>query len=228
MCAIAATSVAKDPPKVTLSVPPFFATDVSVAHYQKGDDTIHSPPYHLIAVAPLTEYHGWFGPRVADQADVHGWAVRVFALDSEKVAAAVAAATDGYQAGLNIGPEFFGRVGPSYMFARFEHKRFSWGTAISFLSQGTQDSPPHFYVPHNGHLSYDVWGVTPDKRFTVVATVSVSHRKLADWGPEVRDTRTIAALKRDKDYKLVERCSAEAFEPSLTAFDRMLDTLVIR
>ena len=81
------------------------------------------------------------------------------------------------------------------MFARFHHKRCTWGTAVSFLSQATQDSPPHFYVPHNGHLEYEVWGVTSDKRFTVVASISVSHPKLADWGDErLRDTRTITEL----------------------------------
>ena len=51
---------------------------------------------------------------------------------------------------------------------------------------------------------------------------------LTDWGPDVRDAPSIAALKRDRDYKRVEKCSADEFEPSLTAFDRMLDALVIR
>jgi hypothetical protein len=228
-CAFAASGSAEDSPQVSLSVPPKFATEVSVKHYRKGQDLLHDQNYHLIAVAPLTQYHGWFGPRVADQADIHGWDVDVFARYSPKVAAACAAAKDGYEADLNIEPEFFGVDERSYMFARFQHKRFSLGTAVSFLSQATQDSPPHYYVPHNGHLQYEVWGVTPDKRFTVVASVSVSHPKLADWGDErLRDTRTIVALKRDKDYKLVERCSPDQFEPSLTAFNRMLDTLVIR
>jgi len=224
----AATAGAQDMPQVSLAAPPPFAIEVSVKHYRTGEDLLHDRIYHLITVAPLTEYHGWFGPRVADQADLHGWKVDVFARHSTKVAAACAAAKDGYAADLSIEPEFFSVDEHSYMFARFQHRHFRWGSAVSFLSQATQDSPPHFYVPHNGHLEYEVWGVTPDKRFTVVASVGVSHPKLADWGAGVRDTRTIGALKRDKDYKLVERCSPEAFEPTLTAFDRMLDTLVIQ
>lgn len=103
------------------------------------------------------------------------------------------------------------------------------GRAVSFLSQFTQDTG--IYVPHNGHLTYEVWGVTHDQRFTVVAHVSVSHSKLAGWvaeKPELRDARSLSALKKDRDYKLVEKCSPEQFEPSLTAFDRMLDSLVIR
>jgi hypothetical protein len=38
----------------------------------------------------------------------------------------------------------------------------------------------------------------------------------------------MGALKRDRDYKRVEKCDPEEFEPSLTAFDRMLETVMIR
>ena len=225
VCALASAS-AEDAPQVSLSVPSPFATEVTVKHYRKGQDLLHYPTFHLITVAPLTEYHGWFGPRVAHQANMHGWNVDVFARYSPKVAAACATARDGYEADLSIEPEFFGVDERSYMFARFEHKHFSWGDAVSFLSQSTQDSA--VYVPHNGHLTYEVWGLTRDHKYTVVASVAVSHHKLEDWGPDVRDAPSIAALKRDRDYKRVEKCSADEFEPSLTAFDRMLDALVIR
>jgi hypothetical protein len=225
VCALASAS-AEDTPQVSLSVPSPFATEVTVKHYRKGQDLLHDPTFHLITVASLTEYHGWFGSRVAHQANMHGWKVDVFARYSPKVAAACAAARDGYEADLSIEPEFFGVDERSYMFARFEHKHFSWGDAVSFLSQSTQDSA--VYVPHNGHLTYEVWGLSRDHKYTVVASVAVSHRKLEDWGPDVRDAPSIAALKRDRDYKRVEKCSADEFEPSLTAFDRMLDALVIR
>jgi len=226
VCALASAS-AEDAPQVSLSVPLPFATGVTVKHYRKGQDLLHDPTFHLITVAPLTQYHGWFGPRVAHhQANIHGWKVDVFARYSRKVAAACATARDGYEADLNIEPEFFGVDERSYMFARYEHKHFSWGNAVSFLSQSTQDSA--VYVPHNGHLTYEVWGLTRDHKYTVVASVAVSHHKLEDWGPDVRDAPSIPALKRDRDYKRVEKCSAHEFEPSLTAFDRMLDSLVIR
>jgi hypothetical protein len=225
VCALASAS-AEDAPQVSLSVPAPFATEVTVKHYRKGQNLLHDPTFHLITVAPLTQYHGWFGPRVAHQANMHGWNVDVFARYSPKVAAACATARDGYEADLSIEPEFFGVDERSYMFARFEHKHFSWGDAVSFLSQSTQDSA--VYVPHNGHLTYEVWGLTRDHKYTVVASVTVSHHKLEDWGPDVRDAPSIAALKRDRDYKRVEKCGADEFEPSLTAFDRMLDALVIR
>jgi hypothetical protein len=224
--AVAQRAFTADAPQVTLSVPPPFATQVGVKHYRKGQDLLHDPTFHLITVAPLTEYHGCFGPRATRQADNHSWKIDVFALYSPKVAAACAAAKDGYEADLNIEPEFFGLDERSYMFARFQHKNFSWGMAVSFLSQFTQDAA--YYVPHNGHLEYEVWGVTHDKKYTVIASVSVSHPRLNDWGEHVRDAPSLAALKRDRDYKRVERCGPEEFQPSLTAFDRMLDTLVIR
>jgi hypothetical protein len=225
VCALASAS-AEDAPQVSLSVPPPFATEVTVKHYRKGQDLLHDPTFHLVTVAPLTQYHGWFGSRVAHQANIHGWKVDVFARYSPKLAAACATARDGYEADLNIEPEFFGVNERSYTFARFKHKRLSWGDAVSFLSQSTQDSG--VYVPHNGHLTYEVWGLTRDHKYTVVASVAVSHLKLKDWGPDVRDAPSVAALKRDRDYKRVEKCSVDEFEPSLTVFDGMLDSLVIR
>ncbi len=223
--AAAAASRAADPPDISLSVPPPFATDVTIKHFRAGEDLVQQF-YHLITVAPLTQYRGSFGPRVADPTNLYGWVVDVFARFSPKVSAACAAAKDGDQADLNVESEFFGMDERSYMFARFEHKHFKWGRAVSFLSQFTQDTA--YYVPHNGHLEYEVWGITNDRMYTVVATVRVSHPKLADWGGRVRVASSLAALQRDRDYKRVQRCRPEQFEPSLTAFDRMLNTLVIR
>ena len=119
------------------------------------------------------------------------------------------------------------------MYARFERKRFRWGDAVSFLSQSTQDGVSGvFFAPHNGRLAYEVWGVTRDHRYTVVASVfSVSHPELAgrlSRPRELRVARTLRELKRDRRYKLVERCSPGEFEPSLAAFDQMLDSLTIR
>src|SRR4249919_870724 len=88
--ALAQSAFAADAPQIILSVPPSFATEITVKHYRKGQDLLHDPTFHLITSAPLTEYHGWFGPRVTDQANVHAWAVYVFARYSPKVAAACA------------------------------------------------------------------------------------------------------------------------------------------
>jgi hypothetical protein len=46
-------------------------------------------------------------------------------------------------------------------------------------------------------------------------------------GPEVRIVRSRKVLEQDPDYKLIEKCNADEFDPSLTAFDRMLDSLVV-
>jgi hypothetical protein len=220
--ALVTSTLAAGTADVSLSVPKPFATEVTLRHYRTGQDLLHDATYHLITVAPLTEYHGWFGPRAVDLGHIHGWTVHVFARYSPKVATAVATAKDGYEADLNSGPEFFGDAERSDMFARFERKHFRWGDAVSFFTQSTQD--PGLYVPLNGYLTYEVWGMTRDQKYTVVATVGVRHPKLEKW----RDARSLHALKRDRDYKLVEKCSPDEFEPTLTAFDRMLDTLVIR
>src|SRR5262249_20259867 len=140
--AFAQSVFAADAPQIILSVPSPFATEVSVKHYRTGQDLLHDPTFHLITVAPLTEYHGCFGPRNTDQAHIHSWKVDVFARYSPRVAAALTTAKDGYEADLNIEPEFFGLNERSYMFARFEHKRFKWGDAVSFLSQFSQDPTP--------------------------------------------------------------------------------------
>ncbi len=92
--ALGQNAFAADAPQVALSVPPAFATEATVKHYDKGQDLLHDPIFHLITVAPLTTYHGFFGPRVARQADVHSWTVYVFAHYSPKVAAACVAAKD--------------------------------------------------------------------------------------------------------------------------------------
>jgi hypothetical protein len=220
--ALVTSASAAGTPDVSLSVPNPFGTEVTVSHYRAGQD-LHPRDltYHFIAVAPLTRYHGWFGPRAVDLRQIHGWTVDVFARYSPKVATAVATAKDGYEADLNSGPEFFGAPERSDMFARFERKHFRWGDAVSFLSQSSQEG---INVPTSGYLDYEVWGTTRDLKYTVVASVSVSHPKLTGW----RKARSLRALKRDSDYKLVERCSQGEFEPALTAFDRMLDTLVIR
>ena len=226
--AFAATTRAADAPNVSFSVPPPFATDVTVKHYRKGEDLLHDPTFHLIATAPLTEYHGWFGPRAAKQADIHAWTVQVYATFSKKVAAACAGAKNSAAADLHERPGLLEGDSPSHLVARVRRKDFSWGRAVSFLSQSTQDGV--LFAPVNGHLQYEVWGITHDQRYTVVASVSVSHPKIADWHGtgRVRVARSTEALKRDPDYKRIERCRPEEFRPSLTAFDEMLDALTIR
>ena len=221
-----AATAADAPPKVKLTVPPAFSTSLAVKHYRKGEDLLNSPPYRLTTVTAMTEYRGHFGPLVRDMARNHSWTVRVYRRFSQKVADAYASARDGFEADLNESPEFLGLNQQSYMYARFARKRFAWGDAVSFFSQFTDDA--YLHSPNNGHLTYEVWGLTRDRQYTVVANVSVTHPKLPDWGPEVRDAPSVKALKQDRDFKLIETCSPEEFEASLAAFDQMLQSLVVR
>jgi hypothetical protein len=220
---VGAISSSKSPPNFTLSVPASFATSVTVKRYRKGEDLLNSPPFHLITAGPMTEYHGWYGPRTAG----HAWTVRVYAVLNAKAISAYAKARDGFEANLDEGREFhgLGQVATFGTFARFRRKHFRWGEAVSFLHSEYQDGPDRgAYVPDNDHLRYEVWGVTRDRQHTVVASVSVSHPKLANW-PDVRVVDSIDALKRDRDYKLIETCSPDEFDPPITAFNRLVGTL---
>jgi hypothetical protein len=213
------------PPKFTLDVPASFGTSVTVKHYRRGQDILRSPPFKVTTSVPLTEYRGWYGPRNAG----HSWTVRVYATLDPKVVAAYTKARDGFEADLDQGREFLGLNKSTHVFARFGRKHFRWGDAVSFLCSSYQDVPDRgFYVPDNGHLNYEVWGIILGKQYTVVASVSVAHPKLADWGPQVRVVNDIETLKQDRDYRLIEECPPDQFKPSLFAFDSVLDSLEIR
>ena len=224
----AAAGASEAPPKFALSIPDAFNVKVSTSHFRKGEVIRAEPEYaRLIALTSFSEYFGYFGDPNADQAHSHRWNLAVYRGENQNTLSACRHAKDGYQADLNECTEFLGCGDVSYMFARFERKHFRWGDAVSFLSQFTQDAA--YYVPHNGHLTYEVWGITRDHRFTVVARVPVTHAKLAGWAkPDLRDARSLDELKKDRDYKRVERCNPNEFQPSLTAFDQLLDSLVIQ
>jgi hypothetical protein len=217
----------------------------------------------------MTQYKGAWPMKIGSEEDNHAWAIDVYTGGSPRVAAAYSHAKDGYDADLDEFVDFLERpaspppMGPgqhalAYFFARFERKHFAWGNAVSFFSQGTQDTSMH--TPENGHLWYEVWGVTKDRRHTVVARVAVGHPKLEAGGEDVRDVvernpdferasndadkrndselisklrdeamrKEMAELNNHPHTKLIESCNPDEFEPSLTSFDRMVDSLVVQ
>src|ERR1700722_19127453 len=80
-----ATLQAEILPRFPLDIPQSFNTSVTTKSYWKGDDLLNSPPFHLITVAPVTEYRGWAGPITHQQADDHSWVVRVYRRNTPKV-----------------------------------------------------------------------------------------------------------------------------------------------
>jgi hypothetical protein len=217
------------PPKFELAVSPPFGTSGRVERYRAGEVTLSSPPYRFVTTAAVTKQYGDFGPRTRSQSDSHGWSVKVYATFSKKIAAAYDSKKDCYQLGMTRGAELEIPDDGSYMIARLRRKRFSWGNAVTFLSQFSQDLL--LASPSNGRLDYQIWGVTADRKYTVVASIWVSHPKLPNeenHRETLRDYRTIQALRRDPDYKLIEKCEPEEFTPSLMAFDQMLDSLTFR
>ncbi len=203
-CTGLALTASISPPDITLNIPASFGTSVTVKSYRKGDDILNSPPFHLITSAPMTEYHGWFGPRTADPLHDYPWSVRVYAALRKKVIAAYETASDGFEADLNEAKQFFGwdQVATFDTFARFTRKHFRWGHAVSFLHSEYQDGPDGGakYVPDNDHLTYEVWGVTREQQYIVVASKA---RYLAKWASREKYRRAQAGsrLQANRDMQ---------------------------
>lgn len=209
-----ATTSSSQPPSFTLAIPTPFNHSVDLKRYNIGDDLWAGPPQPDKAKYPITKYVGAWGKQK--------WSVEVSLAPTarvQQIRKACSEATDGYDAGHRVDED------GSYMFARFEHKDFRWGMAFSYLTQFTQDTSA--YVPHNGHLTYEVWGITQNGNHVVHAIFELTHPKLGTWGPEVRVADSIEALKKDRDYTLIESCSASAFGPCLTEIDSLLNYLEI-
>jgi hypothetical protein len=174
----------------------------------------------------MTEYAGCWNPCRQQSITNHWWRVRVYKTRAQKTATAYEHARDGYDADLSEARDYLNYNESPYGFVRFERKRFRWGRAVSMLTLSAQDGT---YTPNNGHLYYEIWGITRQKKYAVIASFSVTHPKLPTWGEAgvIRDAKGIEALKNDSDYALIETCSPDQFQPSLTAADRLVDSLNI-
>ena len=203
-------------PAATLEIPPSFRHGVVIHHFERGEKVVDRGFLEMTALASMTRYEGYWGsPQQYDRIGHSSWWIDIYAAGSPRVVAAYARAKDGYEANLEEWSDFFSTIeqtGPvqtlSYMFARFERKHFAWGDAVSFLSQGGQDTG--IYIPcRYRFLTYEIWGVTKDHRYTVVMHTVVSNPHLA----ECKDVRTVEALKNNPAYKYVESCPADEFLP---------------
>ena len=218
-------------PAAKLQIPPGFRNGVVIHHFERGEKVVDRGFLEMTALASMTRYEGYWGsPQQYDRIGHSSWWIDIYGAGSPRVVAAYAQARDGYEANLEEWSDFFStteQTGPvqtlSYMSARFERKHFAWGDAVSFLSQGSQDTG--IYIPCTYRfLTYEIWGVTTDRRYTVVMHTLVSNPHL----PECKDVRTVEALKNNAAYKYVEICAAEEFLPSLTAVDRFIDSLQVK
>lgn len=265
-----ATTPTAQPPTVKLDVPAEFGRSLVVNHFRTGEDVLHIDWNPTGAQAPMTQYAGKWPAQLKSADENHRWTIDVYSGGNPKVSAAYARAKNGYEADLDEFVDFLLPPSPpppgysppqhalAYFFGRFERKHFHWGNAVSFLSQGTQDTSIH--TPENGHLWYEVWGVTKDRRHTVIARAEVGHPKLETGGEDVRGVaerdpafkrrsddawkrndvplinklrqeaaaREEAELRNHPHTKLIESCNPDEFEPSLTVFDRIVDSLILR
>lgn len=177
------------------------------------------------ATQPMSALRGkWTNPSrdtYSGRAKAKSWFIEVQRGANQKVLGALQA-KDGYEADLGFALNASARIYP-----RFRHKRFSWGEAVSFLVQYQNDNTN--CAPNNGMLLYEVHGVTTDRRFAVRAQFGLTHPRIAEFR-EVRDYRDDPSkpdspMRRDRDYRLVEHCADDTFQPSIQEIDAMLNTL---
>jgi hypothetical protein len=116
---------------------------------------------------------------------------------------------------------------------RIERKKFSWGEAITFLTQYQNDNTN--YVPNNGMLEYQVHGIAWDRHYTIRAQFGITHPRLTEFGPKVRyhdppgtGNDPGPAMRKDPDYVRVEKSPPEKFQPSIREIDAMLDGLRVK
>jgi hypothetical protein len=212
-------SINHTPPAFTLRVSEPFSAQLP-KHYKAGEYLygITMGPGAIKAKYPQSRQSGEWKSNPKSKYSEHGWSITVSLRNPSLIQKAYDSAIDGYAAKLD---EDY-----AYMFARFQRHTFSWGKGISYFTQSTQDTG--IYVPHNGHLTYEVWGVTNDTNHVVHASFAVTHPALETWGANVREAETIETLKSDKDYKLIEECDKDTFSPSLTEIQTLIDSLRLR
>lgn len=152
-----------------------------------------------------------------------GWFIEVEQRASPEVLKAVNSAKDGYEAALGW------RIAISpVLYARFARKTFGWGQAVSFLVQYQCDGD--FEVPNNERLTYEIHGITRDNQFTVRASFKLSHPLLPRSRPTIypdAPEKPDSGMRRDPSYLLVEQCPDQAFSPSITEIDAIIDGLKI-
>ena len=234
-CLLVATAIVAEsgvppssaPPTVSLKVPDRFQTEMKVEHFRAGDEVLHIDWIENRAIAAMTRYEGYWGPKTGNISD-HPWTVDVYNIASSKVEAAIAHAKTGYDADLDEWEEFLlpppkepnllfpSRRARAYLFARYRRKQFHWGHAVSFFSQATQDTGA--YVAGNGLLTYEIWGITNDHQRTIVGWFRVSNPKLTREGqihypvdPKDRGYEIIDA-QNHKDYSRLKKLFREAQE----------------
>ncbi len=223
-------------PSIVDSVSDDYPIDrISVSKYQKGQSIGKqaSGPMSRIAGSDMEVVEGrWKFAKPAEGqnsnssargGEYSSWTIEVNAEVPAGVKSAIVSARNGYEAKLGYASNATLRICP-----RFERKSFSWGQAVSFLSQYQNDNTN--YVPNNSMLRYEIHGLTKDGKY-LRAVFGVTHPELASFGDEVRDypvgdpAEASSAMQKDKHYQLVESAPADSFAPSLREIDCFVDGL---
>jgi len=220
---LAACAGPQSPPRFALKVPELFQQKMEREKFRQGEALGNEATMQMFpdfrAERPQTRWRiKWAA------GDPEGWLLIVERGAVPKVERALTA-KDGYEADLARGLTSSARIYP-----RFRHKKFAWGEAVSFLTQYQADRITS--APNNDMLTYEVYGITSDRAFTVQAGFKISHPGLraARYAREYPggDFPPNSPMRRDPDYRLVENCPDAQFSPSIREIDEMLNRLEIR
>lgn len=225
-------------PDVQIEISRFPVSKVEVQSFRKGESTTGAPLDSFLAhPAPseFTRISGQWSDSSATEYSKTGtyygaekdrfWFVEVYPAPTKMQMDAILTARDAYATDLAWTINASPRIMP-----RFERKHFVWGTAVTFLVQYQNDNTD--FVPNNGMLCYEAHGISNNGEY-IRARFGVTHPRLTEFGPGVRDYREGGAanptsrIRRDRDYRMVEVAPPKGFEPSLGEIDAFLDTIDI-
>ena len=207
-------------PKVFVAVDPNIHRITEHTHLRHGALEYNSPPYVIRARYPTTVMRGHWGEKNPNWLRQHHIYLRVQRRDCSEIAkqfrALKGACGDYLQLGSLCSVSVYGR---------FQRHHFPWGEAISFIHQGTQDGP---YSPDNGHMSFQIWGVSNDMRHLVTLSVGITRPDWPDWTDErLRSYSHMHELASDPDVRRMNSDSATSFTPCLNSIVELASSVVI-
>jgi hypothetical protein len=213
----------QSPPSASLRTDVALHRDVTTRRLIVGDLLLNSPPYVIPAKWPTTEIRGHWGLQPSKWPLEHH-----FQLTVERRRCSDIADYLGAMSGANGEYRSFGSLSAISIYGRFARREFPWGTAVTFVSQGSQDGP---YSPDNGHMSYEIWGCDPTHRRFVRFRCSITHPSWPEWADEqIRSFKhwTQSEIDADPDVKALESLPPDSFCPSLTQIDKFVESIKLR
>lgn len=211
-------------PKVTVAFDPVIHHVTKTQKLRSGDLRLNRRPPIFAAEYPAMVFTGWWGLKEREWPHGNHFRVEVVRLDCQTIAKQIDELDGRNGSYLSFGS----RLNRISVYGRFARRTFSWGPGVSFTSQRTQDGPES---PDIGHMLYEVWGCTHDKKHLVHLSVSLTHPTWPEWtDAKIRSYKNMpqSVIDRDPDVIRLRSLPSNSFVPSLDAVDRLADTIKLR